>query len=361
MILPAMGVVSEIVACYARTPRVRLPVHGLRPDGHRRDRLPGVGPPHVHGRHLAVLGPRLLAPVLHRGRALGDQGVQLVGDAVPGPHPARPADALRPGLRRPVHHRRADRTDAGLGADRHPRHRHLLHHRPFPLHHGRRHGVRLLRRPALLVAEDHRPALSRRLGQVRRGDHVPRLQLHLLPPVHHGLPRHAAALPQLSARVSGVARAVVERRRDPGGGLSHAAVLLRLVAGLGQTRGAQSLGRDRAGVDRPLPAAQGEFRAYPGSHGRGLRLPRNRPLRRRPGRRERGRGPPAAARAFRGAHPAARGQRLRHVAVPRHRGAVLRGAVRLLHLHRVPRTRSDWTPGRTRPTPCSARSTPCCC
>ena len=42
--------------------------------------------------------------------------------------------------------------------------RHLLRRRPFPLHHGRRHGDGLLRRPALLVAEDHRPAVSGILG-----------------------------------------------------------------------------------------------------------------------------------------------------------------------------------------------------
>ncbi len=37
------------------------------------------------------------------------------------------------------------------------------------------------------------------LGAVRRGTHVLRLQLHLLPAVHHGLSRHAAALSCLSA------------------------------------------------------------------------------------------------------------------------------------------------------------------
>ncbi len=44
---------------------------------------------------------------------------------------------------------------------RRARHRHVLHHRALPLHHGRRHDHGLPRRPALLVAEDQRPALQR--------------------------------------------------------------------------------------------------------------------------------------------------------------------------------------------------------
>ena len=43
--------------------------------------------------------------------------------------------------------------------DRCARHRHLLHRGALPLHHGGGDGVGLLRRPALLVAEDHRAAL----------------------------------------------------------------------------------------------------------------------------------------------------------------------------------------------------------
>ena len=65
---------------------------------------------------------------------------------------------------------------------------------------------------ALLVAEDHRAHVSGRLGAVRRHPDVLRLQLDFLSAVHHGLSRHAAALPCLSAGVSGLARDVVRRR-----------------------------------------------------------------------------------------------------------------------------------------------------
>ena len=54
--------------------------------------------------------------------------------------------------------------------------------------------------------------VSRGLGALRRHPDVLRLQLHLLPAVHHGLPRDAAALPRLPARVPGLPRHVLGRR-----------------------------------------------------------------------------------------------------------------------------------------------------
>ena len=55
---------------------------------------------------------------------------------------------------------------AAVGARR-ARHRHLLHRRALPLHHGRRHDHGLSRRPALLVAEDQRPPVQRVAGEAR--------------------------------------------------------------------------------------------------------------------------------------------------------------------------------------------------
>ena len=52
---------------------------------------------------------------------------------------------------------------AALAIDVHV-HRHLLRRGALPLHHGGRHGHGLPRRPALLVAEDDRPHVPRRLG-----------------------------------------------------------------------------------------------------------------------------------------------------------------------------------------------------
>ena len=53
----------------------------------------------------------------------------------------------------------SDRIVPRLPRRRRPRARHLLHHRPLPLHHGGRHGDGLHGRIALLVAQDQRQAL----------------------------------------------------------------------------------------------------------------------------------------------------------------------------------------------------------
>ena len=120
---------------------------------------------------------------------------------------------------------------AAVGLDVHV-HRHLLHRRALPLHHGRRHDHGLSRRPALLVAEDQRADVQRAAGQGQRRDHLRRLQPDLLPAVHRRLPGHAAALPRLSAGVPGAERAVVGRRVDPRRGLSAADGIFGVVAAL---------------------------------------------------------------------------------------------------------------------------------
>ena len=83
-------------------------------------------------------------------------------------------------------------------------HRHLFRRGAFPLHHGRRHPHGLSRRPPLLVAEDDRPHVSRRLGQAFRAGHLPRLQSDVFPAIHHGLSRDAAPLSRLSGGVPGL-------------------------------------------------------------------------------------------------------------------------------------------------------------
>ena len=51
LILPAFGIVSQIVVDLLAQAGLRLPGHGLRHGCHRRGRLRCVGAPHVHGRH----------------------------------------------------------------------------------------------------------------------------------------------------------------------------------------------------------------------------------------------------------------------------------------------------------------------
>ena len=129
------------------------------------------------------------------------------------------------GVRLPVHGRRADRPVPGLPRHGHARPRHLLRHRPLPLHHGRRHGHGLHGGPALLVAEDHRPHVLGVVVEAGGDHHLRRLLPDVPAAVRRGLRRHAAALPPLPAGVPGLERDVVGRRLDPGGRLRSAAVL----------------------------------------------------------------------------------------------------------------------------------------
>ena len=123
------------------------------------------------------------------------------------------------GVHRPVPRRRPDRPLHGGARPRRPHPRHLLRRRALPLHHGRRRDHGLLRRAALLVAEDDRPDVLGHLGQGRGAPRLRRLQPDVLPAVHPRLPRHAAPVSRVSAGVPGAQRAVVGRRVDAGGRL----------------------------------------------------------------------------------------------------------------------------------------------
>ena len=82
MILPAMGVVAELISTFSRKAHLRLPLRGLLERGHRGARLPGVGPSHVRQRPIALCRHGVLVPELLRGHPVGHQGVQLDGHAV---------------------------------------------------------------------------------------------------------------------------------------------------------------------------------------------------------------------------------------------------------------------------------------
>ena len=50
MVLPGMGVVSEIVPCFSRRPIFGYKLDRVLEHGDRGPRLPGLGPPHVRHR-----------------------------------------------------------------------------------------------------------------------------------------------------------------------------------------------------------------------------------------------------------------------------------------------------------------------
>ena len=96
MILPAMGVISELVAAFCAQADLRLHASSRS----RASAIAVLGFL-VWGHHMFVAGQSvyagadLLGPQLPRRDPVGDQGLQLDGDAVQGLDLVRHADALR--------------------------------------------------------------------------------------------------------------------------------------------------------------------------------------------------------------------------------------------------------------------------
>ena len=201
MILPGLGVVSEIIPVFARKA-----LFGYKFVAWASVAIAVIGF-FVWGHHMFVSGQSAYASVLFshaelpRRGALGDQGIQLARHAAQGLYPLRCADAVRARFHRSVHHGRAHRAVPGGARRGRPSARYVFRHRAFPLHHGGRHGLGVFRCSALLVAEDQRADVSRDDRARSRAADVPRLQSDLLPAVHPGLSRHAAAVSFLSAGV----------------------------------------------------------------------------------------------------------------------------------------------------------------
>ena len=168
MILPSMGVISELITCFSRKrvfgysfiamSSLAIAAIGFLVWAHHM---------FVSG-HVGLLGDGLLGPHLPRGHPLRDQDLQLDGDPLQGLDLVGHADDLRVLLHRPLPDRRADRALPRQPRHRRAPHRHLLRGRPLPLHHGGRRHHGLPRRAPLLVAEDHRPEVLRGVGAALR-------------------------------------------------------------------------------------------------------------------------------------------------------------------------------------------------
>ena len=114
---------------------------------------------------------------------------------------------------------------ATIGLDIHL-HRHVLRRRALPLHHGRRRDHGVPRRPALLVAEDDGPDVSGAAGKVSRDSRLRRIQPDVLPAVHPRLPGHAAPVSRVSGRVPGAER----RSRRPAPSILGLGLLARVLS-----------------------------------------------------------------------------------------------------------------------------------
>ena len=143
MILPAFGIVSQVVSTFSQEADLRLSRHGLRHGVDRRDRLRRVGAPHVHHRHQ-----RRHARLFHR-RHHGHRGADRHQDLLVDRHHVgrldqlQDADAVGDRLHLPVHRRRRHRRGAGQCRRRHALHNTYYVVGAFPLRAVAGRGVRL--------------------------------------------------------------------------------------------------------------------------------------------------------------------------------------------------------------------------
>ena len=100
MILPSMGVVTEVISTFSSQEALRLYLHRVFERGDRGLRVPRLGTSPVRQQPVGLCGHGLLGPELHRGDSVGDQSLQLDLDHVQRFGPADDADALRARLHR---------------------------------------------------------------------------------------------------------------------------------------------------------------------------------------------------------------------------------------------------------------------
>ncbi len=161
MIVPAFGVISEIITVFSRKRIFGYKFIALSSIADRHPRLPGLGTPPVRERTVGARRHHLQRHHVPDRDPHGDQDVQLAGDHVQGVDPPGYADALRAGVPLGVHHRRSDRRVPRGHERRRASARHVLRRRPLPLRDDGRldHGVP--RRSAHVVAQDVRAHVQR--------------------------------------------------------------------------------------------------------------------------------------------------------------------------------------------------------
>ena len=174
MLLPAMGMVSDMLACMSRKP-----LFGYKPMIFSIAAIAGLGfivwGHHVYQRHESRAGHDLHDVHHHDLAAFGHKDVQLDR------HDVGRETAVQRGFSElcricdVVHRGWAERNLHGGGAGRHLFSRHVLHCGTFPLRTVRRNFVRSLWRDPVLVPENVRPHDERHGGEVALCSDVHRL------------------------------------------------------------------------------------------------------------------------------------------------------------------------------------------
>ena len=191
MILPAFGVVSEIIPVFARKPIFGYPFMvfsgiaiGFMGWGVWAHHMfaSGIGPISV-----AAFSMSTMFIAVPTGVKILNWMATMWGGKLKFTRPDAVLD--RPG--HDVHHRRPLGRDPRRRPGRHPADRHLLHRRPLPLRPVRWRPLRLHGRLLLLVAEGVRLQAERDDRQVELLDAAAGLQPHVRPDAHPRPPGHA--------------------------------------------------------------------------------------------------------------------------------------------------------------------------
>ena len=198
--LPATGMVSAIVADFCTPPRVWISPVYLVTDCDRIPVVRPVGAPHV--RHRPAAARRELLHCLQHvdRRAEWRSDFLLAGDVVGWQAGLQDASSFRARFLLHLRDWRTERSNGGLGADRHPGPRHLFRRSAFSLRANRRCGVSPDRRGLLLVSKNHRKADERASRSMEFLASFHRLQRRVLSHAHSWAAGHATAGLHLFAR-----------------------------------------------------------------------------------------------------------------------------------------------------------------
>ena len=256
MILPGMGVISELITCFSRK---RIFGYGFVAFSSLAIAVLGFL---VWGHHMFVSGQSVYAGMIFSLLSMlvavpsaikvFNWTATLYKGSISFDAPMLYALGFI-GL---VHDRRAHRAFSGDLGRRCPCPRHLFRHRAFSLHHGRRRGHGVFGRHPFLVAENDRPAVSRKAWRklaaviIFLGFNLtffPQFVLGYL-----GMPRRYHVYPPefQVLNVMSTAGASILRR-----GLSAAVGLFDLVVALRRSRRQESLEGDRIGMADAVAAA----------------------------------------------------------------------------------------------------------